>query len=156
MSGVYALLSSGRLASSHPEHPASCSTRASSTGRGSGRGGSGAGQGAGAGASEGCQGGGPGGGGGGGLCQELTTAGLQLQSAYWEPIITTKTDRFAGCLDYIWVDPRHFRVTATLDLPFDQPLNWRSAFNDVDFPSIPNAQFPSDHLAMACSLCLLP
>lgn len=42
-----------------------------------------------------------------------------------EPPLTTRTPGFAGCLDYVWVSPQHLRVTDTLALPYEEPLQWR-------------------------------
>lgn len=90
----------------------------------------------------------------------FTTSGLKLQSAYaagnegQEPPLTTQTDYFMGCLDYIWLSRKHWHVTHTLSMPYDvsngpEPQN-------VGFRPIPDAEFPSDHLAVGCRVALHP
>jgi hypothetical protein len=37
-----------------------------------------------------------------------------------EPVFTTKTDKFQGCIDYIFVNSGAIRVRSVLDLPFDE------------------------------------
>lgn len=55
----------------------------------------------------------------------FTNSGLQLQSAYAagnegrEPPLTTQTDFFMGCLDYIWLSQSHWHVTHSLSMPYD-------------------------------------
>lgn len=89
---------------------------------------------------------------------EFNTSGLQLHSAYaaandgQEPPLTTQTSTFMGCLDYVWLSRTHWEVTSTLSLPYDaqkgpEPQN-------VQFRPIPDAEFPSDHLAVACQVVL--
>ena len=89
---------------------------------------------------------------------DFNTSGLRLHSAYaagndgQEPPLTTQTSTFMGCLDYIWLSQKHWEVTSTLSLPYDarkgpEPQN-------VQFRPIPDAQFPSDHLAVACQVVL--
>lgn len=88
----------------------------------------------------------------------FTTSGLKLQSAYaagnegQEPPLTTQTDYFMGCLDYIWLSRKRWHVTHTLSMPYDvsngpEPQN-------VGFRPIPDAEFPSDHLAVGCRVAL--
>uniref|UniRef100_A0A7S3YG33 Endonuclease/exonuclease/phosphatase domain-containing protein n=2 Tax=Lotharella globosa TaxID=91324 RepID=A0A7S3YG33_9EUKA len=75
---------------------------------------------------------------------------FELTSAYahvfgTEPLITTKTDKFSGTLDYIFV--RNTKVASALGMPFDK--------DSVEgFGPIPNAVFPSDHIAIVSDLIL--
>lgn len=98
----------------------------------------------------------------------LSSDPLSLRSAAvaaWgrEPPLTTKTDGFAGCLDYVWLSEGHWAVSAALQLPYrwdPAPPGQPSAVNDPedvpDMPPIPDDRFPSDHLALAFKLHLLP
>jgi len=89
----------------------------------------------------------------------FTTSGLQLQSAYAagnearEPPLTTQTDFFMGCLDYIWLSQSHWHVTHTLSMPYN--VDKGPEPQTVGFRPIPDAEFPSDHLAMGCCIALL-
>lgn len=90
--------------------------------------------------------------------QQFTTAGLQLHSAYAagneekEPPLTTQTAWFKGCLDYIWMSLGHWHVTHVLDMPY-KTVEGREPQAE-GFCAIPDAEFPSDHLAMGCRLVL--
>ncbi|KAG2451490.1 hypothetical protein HYH02_004088 [Chlamydomonas schloesseri] len=155
VSGVYALLTRGSLPPSHPDHPAS-RRRPGEAANADFRG------------------------------QPLTTSGFQLASSYvlahgTDPPLTTRTNNFAGCLDYIFVSPQHFDVLRTLELPYEPSSDdegprgesgGRGAGGggkaggaagtypdvkdpmDVPFPPIPNEVFPSDHLSLAVILGL--
>lgn len=89
----------------------------------------------------------------------FTTSGLKMQSAYAagnegrEPPLTTQTDFFMGCLDYIWLSQSHWHVTHTLSMPYD--VDKGPEPQSVGFRPIPDAEFPSDHLAMGCRVALL-
>ncbi len=61
----------------------------------------------------------------------------------------------AGTLDYIFLTPEHLRVRAVLDLPFEDDGRHLATPLDVQFPAIPDANFPSDHLAVGCVLELV-
>jgi len=63
-----------------------------------------------------------------------------------EPLITTKTDKFSGTLDYIFV--RNLKVASALDMPFNDS-------SITKFGPIPNAAWPSDHIAI-CSDLIIP
>ncbi|KAG2445827.1 hypothetical protein HXX76_000431 [Chlamydomonas incerta] len=151
-SGVYALLTRGSLPPSHPDHPGSRRRPGEGTNadfKG----------------------------------QPLTTSGLQLASSYviahgTDPPLTTRTNNFAGCLDYIFISPQHFDVLRTLELPYEP--GWEDEEGrgesggrgkgagggadgtypdlrdpmDLPFPPIPNEVFPSDHLSLAVILGL--
>lgn len=90
--------------------------------------------------------------------QQFTTAGLRLQSAYaagndqQEPPLTTQTAWFEGCLDYIWSSVGHWQVTHILEMPY-KVMEGREPRAE-GFAAIPDAEFPSDHLAMGCRLVL--
>lgn len=96
-----------------------------------------------------------------------------------DPPLTTRTNNFAGCLDYIFVSPRHFDVLRTLELPYEHSSGEEAPRGDpgrggagggkgeaagtypgvrdpmdVPFPPIPNEVFPSDHLSLAVVLGL--
>lgn len=89
----------------------------------------------------------------------FTTSGLQLESAYAagnggeEPPLTTQTDFFMGCLDYIWLSSKHWHVTHTLNMPYD--VGNGPEPQAVGFRPIPDEEFPSDHLAMGCQATLV-
>ncbi|KAF8060015.1 ccr4 [Scenedesmus sp. PABB004] len=116
-------------------------------------------------------GGGADGGGGGGDAAVLHTSGLCLRSAHMaacghEPPLTNKHPGFSGCLDYIWVGSpgspgappstsAPLDVLGVLAVPYETvgravPHNPAA----VDFPFIPNAAWPSDHLAIGAALRL--
>ncbi|KXZ55860.1 hypothetical protein GPECTOR_2g1411 [Gonium pectorale] len=131
VSGVYTLLTRGSLGPDHPDHPAT-RRRPAETGNPDFR------------------------------AVTLGSAGLSLASAYQlmfgrEPPLTTRTSSFAGCLDYIFVSPKHFEVTRALELPYTvdglgSGGGVRDPLADVAFPPIPNEDFPSDHLSLAALL----
>ena len=92
----------------------------------------------------------------------LSTHGLSWQDAYHDALsngplpITTHADNFAGCLDYIWVGLggdwggestclRDGRVTAVLDVPYD-------VTRPDSLGKIPDATWPSDHLALGVDI----
>lgn len=64
-----------------------------------------------------------------------------------EPKFTNKTEKFNGCLDYIFISD-HFEVINILELPYDNN-NEKSV---LSFSTIPNQFFPSDHLALGCTI----
>ena len=80
------------------------------------------------------------------------TTGVPLRDAYWGALapgplpLTTHADDFAGCLDYCWISPA-IEVMEVLAMPYE--LN-----APVVFGKIPSAEFPSDHLAIACTLAV--
>lgn len=73
---------------------------------------------------------------------------------------------FKGCLalspapgqDYIWFSPACLRVLDTLAMPWEDVglAVVPEHANQVPFPPIPNYLWPSDHLAVAATLQLLP
>ena len=79
-----------------------------------------------------------------------STHGLQLQSMHskafgMEPQLTTRTNYFAGCLDYIWLS-HHWQVHRVLKLPFK--LKEGGPRTAGAFRAIPDDVFPSAHLAI--------
>lgn len=72
-----------------------------------------------------------------------------------EPAFTTKTATFAGTLDYLWVS-RSLAVVDVLPLPYEDGGAWKDPL--AEFPSFmaaPNAQHPSDHLPICCTVSLV-
>jgi len=61
-------------------------------------------------------------------------------------VSTTKTDTFAGRIDYIWIDDS-VAVSQVLPMPFNRDT-LRS------FAPIPNTQYASDHLALGASVAI--
>ncbi|KAG2498277.1 hypothetical protein HYH03_003538 [Edaphochlamys debaryana] len=130
VSGVYTLLTRGTLPPEHPDHPAT-RRRPGEAGLPEFRG------------------------------RPLTSSGLRLASSYClahgrDPALTTRTNTFAGTLDYIFITPQNLHVRHTLELPYDddssQSRPVRDPLADVAFPPIPNEAFPSDHLSLAAVL----
>ena len=79
----------------------------------------------------------------------LTTDGLELVDAYYAthlgvpaPCITTKTDGFAGNLDYIFYGPG-IQQSGELELPLDARVDGGESFEFV-----PSKNYASDHLAI--------
>ncbi|KAK9810006.1 hypothetical protein WJX72_003259 [[Myrmecia] bisecta] len=127
-SGVYQLLATGQLEVSHQDHPSQRRPDEDDE-----------------------------------LAREIfSTSGLSLHSMILatptqrEPPLTTKTDKFAGCLDYIFLSQIHWLVTGVLGMPYNGADGSVVDPADVDFPPVPDAIFPSDHLSMGCKLQLLP
>jgi mRNA deadenylase 3'-5' endonuclease subunit Ccr4 len=149
-SGVYRLLATGTLPSSHPDHPAAAAARAAEVA------GQGSGEDEGTGPRPQAQGGRR-----GWRRRSLSTRGLAFASAHAaarggrEPALTTRTATFQGALDHVFFSrhgaaggggdrgPLSWRVAATLDMP------------ELDGP-IPDARWPSDHLAVGADLELVP
>lgn len=129
VSGVYELLSTGSLAPWHADHPASRRRRGEPP------------------------------------CPPdlqaplAMPAGLRLASAQMlahgrEPLLTHKTNRFAGCLDYIWITPDCLEVAETLAMPYEEPEDLSMIPLALPFGPIPNEAFGSDHLALGAVLLL--
>eukprot|EP00879_Flechtneria_rotunda_P009550 GHRR01009996.1.p2 GENE.GHRR01009996.1~~GHRR01009996.1.p2 ORF type:complete len:401 (+),score=178.63 GHRR01009996.1:721-1923(+) len=98
----------------------------------------------------------------------FTTSGLDLDSSHFmahdrEPALTTRTTTFQGTLDYIWLSKQHWRVAATLAMPYQDPSAPASgSISSVaqaepvsNFSPCPNEHQPSDHLAVGCDAVLL-
>lgn len=76
-----------------------------------------------------------------------------LLSCYYqsaEPPLTTKTARFAGCIDYIWLG-FGWAVVSTLEMPYHYKPG-QDASEMTDVIPMPNGEHPSDHLALGCQL----
>ena len=102
------------------------------------------------------------------------TTGLELRDAYADALqpgplpLTTHADDFAGCLDYCWVgrvadgrgeatvadDPAGSASTARTSLPAVlEVLSMPYEITQADaFGRIPSREWPSDHLAIGCTL----
>ena len=89
---------------------------------------------------------------------EFHTYKLKLHSAYaagnegQELPLTTQTNSFMGCLDYIWLSRKQLQVTSTLTMPYD--VHKGPQPQTVGFRPIPDKEFPSDHLAVGCQVIL--
>lgn len=82
-------------------------------------------------------------------------ADMLFESAYVlgrgrEPLITTCTSDFKNCIDYIFLSKGDLNVLETLRMPYESD-GLREA-KHVKFHRIPNAVFPSDHLAVGATL----
>ncbi|GFR46881.1 hypothetical protein Agub_g8522 [Astrephomene gubernaculifera] len=145
VSGVYALMTRGRLPPDHPDHPAS-RRRPGETANGDFRDVTLTSSG-------------------------LRLASAYCLAHGRDPPLTTRTATFAGCLDYIFISPQHFEIESTLELPYDDPSSsyststegrssrsWydsvRDPLSDVAFTPIPDDVYPSDHLSLAARLRL--
>jgi CCR4-NOT transcription complex subunit 6 len=139
VSGVYELMTKGEITPEHRDHPA---TRRKGRQRGSG-----------------------GGGGGGSQLSdiELSSKGFSFDSAAveaWgsEPMFTNRTPGFTGCLDYIFYTPTSFEISEILKMPFGGSDGSGKVEEEEEaevlrkFPAIPNADWPSDHLAVGAKL----
>ncbi|KAF6252797.1 hypothetical protein COO60DRAFT_1628447 [Scenedesmus sp. NREL 46B-D3] len=89
------------------------------------------------------------------------TSQLQLDSSYHmahgrEPPLTTRTSRFSGTLDYLWLSRQHWRVASTLAMPYSELPAAAPPESVADLPPCPNEVMPSDHLAVGCEALLLP
>lgn len=78
------------------------------------------------------------------LCGDLTGPGLLDAYDTRETLLTTKVPHFCGRIDYIWHSKR-LNLQSVLDLPY-------TSDNYVDFPCIPNEEFPSDHIAIGAQM----
>ena len=70
--------------------------------------------------------------------------GLKFSSACGYPSYTNFSASFHSCLDYIFIEPDSFRVEKVIPLPSHEDVTKLTA--------LPNAGFPSDHLAIICDL----
>lgn len=92
------------------------------------------------------------------LCLENTkqTVWCVAVSLCREPTLTTRTNSFSGCLDYIWLSKRHWQVQSTLQLPFQEPSGEPGPPDRVKLDTCPNQHQPSDHLLIGCDVVLMP
>jgi mRNA deadenylase 3'-5' endonuclease subunit Ccr4 len=65
-----------------------------------------------------------------------------------EPLFTTYSDNFSGCLDYIFYSPDSLRVASLLGLPKLERVSRMTA--------LPSADFPSDHLPLVVDFTFSP
>lgn len=92
----------------------------------------------------------------------FTSGGLMLRSLHFsllghEPPVTNRTDKFAGCLDYVFFSPAEWTPLTHLGLPYEYEAENDAATKDpmrVLLPPLPNRQFPSDHLPIGGDLFL--
>ena len=96
----------------------------------------------------------------------MTSKGFEFASAgkeAWgnEPLFTNRTPGFTGCLDYIFFSSKAFQVSEILEMPFGGgvdgsgkgELKGEDAEDIIEkFEPIPNAVWPSDHLAIGTKL----
>ncbi|KAG7668710.1 hypothetical protein Ndes2526B_g03664 [Nannochloris sp. 'desiccata'] len=145
VSGVYELLTKGQIKPEHQDHPASRrkgKTRGGNSSGGSSR-------------SDQLQ------------DIELNSKGFVFTSAAkeaWgsEPMFTNRTPGFTGCLDYIFFTSNSSQVSEILKMPFGNTNSSCAGSGKVEeeeeaevmrnFPPIPNAVWPSDHLAVGAKL----
>jgi hypothetical protein len=76
-----------------------------------------------------------------------------------EPTLTTRTQGFSGCLDYVWLSKQHWQVQSTLEMPFQEPHGEPGPPDGVSTEMLgpcPSKDQPSDHLAVGCDALLLP
>lgn len=90
--------------------------------------------------------------------EPLTTSGLKFTSLNFmaegrEPAATNITGTFRGCLDYVWLSQGHFAVRRLLEAPAGLAAAQRPS--EVSLGPIPDAVFPSDHLAVGGEVVLL-
>ncbi|GIY26765.1 2',5'-phosphodiesterase 12 [Caerostris darwini] len=69
---------------------------------------------------------------------------LSLGSACGTPTYTNYTEGFVGCLDYIFYNKSHFEVLDVVPLPDHEHV--------IKYKALPNKVFPSDHLALVCTI----
>ena len=72
---------------------------------------------------------------------------LTFTSAYTDVAFTNYVCGFYGVLDYVMYDPRRLACVATVPLPVRAEV--------TELGALPNAQFPSDHLALVCDMEIL-
>ncbi|KAH1001712.1 hypothetical protein HUJ04_005691 [Dendroctonus ponderosae] len=78
------------------------------------------------------------------ICNINMTHPFKLASACGTPKYTNFTVAFADCLDYIFYETAHLKVTQVVPLPSEEELRANSA--------IPSTVFPSDHVALVSDL----
>ncbi|KFM61949.1 2',5'-phosphodiesterase 12, partial [Stegodyphus mimosarum] len=69
---------------------------------------------------------------------------LHLSSACGTPEYTNYTEEFCGCLDYIFYSKNHLQVTDVVPMPSHEKVTAQVG--------LPNEHFPSDHIALVCTL----
>jgi CCR4-NOT transcription complex subunit 6 len=63
-----------------------------------------------------------------------------------EPVFTNYTQKFKGCLDYMFYSPQRLRVMAISNIPEAQELEAQNG------PGLPSAMYPSDHLLLCADV----
>lgn len=63
-----------------------------------------------------------------------------------EPVFTNYTQKFKGCLDYMFYTPQRLRVMAISNIPTAPELQAQNG------PGLPSATYPSDHLLLCCDV----
>ncbi|XP_055949208.1 2',5'-phosphodiesterase 12-like [Argiope bruennichi] len=69
---------------------------------------------------------------------------LSIASACGTPTYTNYTEGFVGCLDYIFYNKAHLEVKEVVPLPDHEQV--------IKYKALPNKVFPSDHIALVCTL----
>ncbi|GFU92231.1 2',5'-phosphodiesterase 12 [Trichonephila clavipes] len=69
---------------------------------------------------------------------------LSLDSACGTPAYTNYTEGFVGCLDYIFFNKAHLQVEEVVPFPNHELV--------IKNKALPNRYFPSDHIALVCTL----
>lgn len=69
---------------------------------------------------------------------------LNLESACGIPAYTNFTEEFQGCLDYIFYNKNSLEVTDIVPMPSHEKVSSQIG--------LPNEYFPSDHIALVCTL----
>ena len=72
---------------------------------------------------------------------------LTLSNACGFPRYTNFVTGFSGCLDYIYTDPTKLKVEKVIPMPTHEEV--------TKYTALPNAVFPSDHIAVVCDLGFL-
>lgn len=80
---------------------------------------------------------------------------IKLASVYKEvtgsePKFTNYTDHYTGCLDYIWVSSSLIVPAKVSVLPSESEIE---SCGDM---RLPNPKYPSDHLALDCTVLISP
>ena len=70
-----------------------------------------------------------------------------LISACGFPQYTNYVSNFIGCLDYIYVEPSKLNVEEVIPMCSHEEV--------IQYTALPNAVFPSDHLALVCELSFI-
>lgn len=69
---------------------------------------------------------------------------LDMSSACGFPQYTNYTQKFIGCLDYIFYDKTHLKVVDVVPMPSHEEI--------VRETALPNEKVPSDHIPLVCTL----
>lgn len=69
---------------------------------------------------------------------------LSLGSACGTPDYTNYTEEFNGCLDYVFYSKNLLEVTDIVPMPSHERV--------IEHVGLPSEYFPSDHIALVCTL----